>query len=165
MLLQIAVLTGVAGVVFLVSLLWRRPLFLYLSQAFFGGRHSVDGAAMEADYDRYTQARFAWRTTNTVWGVANLLLAVGLVVVVQNTSTATAMTVNNTAPLLTFAALSVWSYWWFGAPVRSKKQEASVLGLELELEPHPDSHNIPARPNGSHGQAKATEEQGDERAS
>lgn len=120
LLLEGAAITAVFGVVCLVSLRARRPVIFHFAQAFYGGRHSVDGAEMDADYVRYEEARSFWRTVTMVWGLAHIAQAGLLVAVVQTTSTGTALTFNRTVPWLITGLLFAWAFWW-GARLSAQK--------------------------------------------
>jgi hypothetical protein len=111
-LLEGAALTAAFGVACLLSLVGRRPLIFYFGQAFYGGRWTAEGAELDADYERYEDARFFWRIGTTVWGVAYLLQATVRAIVIQTTSTGTALAVNRTVPWLVTGLLFFWLYRW-----------------------------------------------------
>lgn len=117
-----AAITGVFGAICLLSLASRRPLIFYFGQGLYGGRHSINGQEMDADYDRYAEARFFWRAVTSVWGVTHLALAAALVLVVASTSTGTALTFNRTVPWVLNGALLGWSIWW-GERLRARKPD------------------------------------------
>ena len=119
-LLEGAAITAAFGIACLLSLRWRRPIIFYFAQAFNGGRHAVEGAEMDDDFERYSEVRGFWRTVTIVWGVVNLTEALVRVVVVEQASTATALTINRTAPWVIFSGLFAWTYWW-GMRMRSRK--------------------------------------------
>jgi len=119
-LLEGALITGAFGIACLASLAWRRPIIFFFAQAFNGGRHSVEGAEMDADFDRYSEARAFWRTVTIVWGAVNIAEALARVVVVEQVSTGTALTINRTVPWLIFSGLFAWTYWW-GMRMRARK--------------------------------------------
>jgi len=119
-LLEGAIVTAAFGLTCLGSLSRRRPLIFYFAQAFSGGRHSAEGAEMDADYDRYHQARAFWRIVTTVWGVTYVVEALIRVVVVQIASTSTALAINRIAPWIILGSLFTWTYWW-GHRMRSRK--------------------------------------------
>ncbi len=121
-LLEGAAMTAGFGLVCLVSQTRRRPLIFHFAQAFYGGRHSSEGAALDAGYDRYREARFFWRTTTGVWGIAYVVEAAVLYVVVRTLPTGTALTFNRTMPWLVSGVLFVWVFWW-GARVRDQNSE------------------------------------------
>jgi hypothetical protein len=119
-LLESAAITATFGAACLVSLATRRPLIFYFGQGFYGGRQSVEGAELDADYDRYREARFFWRTVTAVWGLTQIALAAVLTAIVQASSTATALTFNRTVPWIVFGGLLAWSFWW-GERLRAQK--------------------------------------------
>jgi intracellular septation protein A len=121
-LLKGAALTGAFGLACLVSLVTRRPLIFYFAQAFYGGRHSVEGARLDAGYDLYREGRFYWRTVTVVWGVAYLVEAAVLLVVVESTTTGAALSFSRTLPWLVFGLLFGWTFWW-GARVADQDAE------------------------------------------
>jgi hypothetical protein len=111
-LLEGAATTAGFGVACLVSLGLRRPLIFYFAQAFYGGRHSVDGAELDTDYDAYPRARSFWRTVSSVWGLTYLVQATVATIVIQTQPTATALAFNRTVPWLVSAVLFAWVYVW-----------------------------------------------------
>lgn len=111
-LLESAALTAAFGVACLLSLPARRPLIFYLGQAFYGGRHSSEGAELDADYEQYEEARFVWRVITVAWGLAHIALAAVLAAVVQTSSMSTALTFNRTVPWIITGGLIAWSVWW-----------------------------------------------------
>lgn len=119
-LLEGAAITASFGVACLVSLVMRRPLIFYFGQVFYGGRHSAAGAELDADYDRYEESRFFWRTVSTVWGLTQIALAAGLAAIVYTYSTATALTFNRTVPWILSGGLLAWSIWW-GERLRAQR--------------------------------------------
>jgi hypothetical protein len=125
-LLEGAALTAAFGVACLASLHRRRPLIFYFAQAFYGGRHSTDGAELDAEFDRYLEARSFWRTVTTVWGVTYLVEAAVRAVVVQYVSTAAALTFNRVVPWVLSGLLFGWTFWW-GNRLRREKPDAEQL--------------------------------------
>ena len=119
-LLESAALTGAFGLACLLSLAAHRPLIFYFGQAFYGGRHSAEGAEMDADFDKYGEARFFWRTVTLVWGLTHIALAAALAAIVQASSTDTALTFNRTVPWILTGALIAWAVWW-GERLRAEK--------------------------------------------
>ena len=115
-----AAITAAFGVACLVSLLGRRPLIFHFAQAFYGGRWTAEGAELDDDYERYEEARYFWRTGTTVWGITYLLEAGARAVIIETTTTGTALAVNRTAPWLISAVLFAWMYRW-GARLRASK--------------------------------------------
>jgi hypothetical protein len=132
-LLEGAAITAGFAVAFLVSLTRRRPMIFYFAQAFYGGRHSVDGAELDADYDRYPEARSFWRIVTVVWALAYLAQATALAIVVQTQPTGTALTFNRTVPWVVFGLLLAWSFWW-GNRLRAEKQAFEPEADEAEAD-------------------------------
>jgi hypothetical protein len=119
-LLEGALATAVFALAHLLSIRMRRPLIFYFAQAFQGGRFSDSGIEMEAEYDRYVDARSFWRMAAIVWGTVGLTEAALRVVVIQNVSTSTALAINRIPPFLIFAGLVAWTL-WAGARAREGK--------------------------------------------
>jgi hypothetical protein len=119
-LLEGVAITAAFGVACLVSLAGRRPLIFHFAQAFYGGRWTAEGAELDEDYDRYDEARSFWRIGTAVWGVTYLLQAAVRAVIIRNTSTGTALTVNRTVPWLISGLLFLWMYRW-GTRLRARK--------------------------------------------
>lgn len=111
-LLESAATTAGFGLLCFLSLLTRRPLIFYFAQAFRGGRHSEEGTVMDAAYDVYPQTRHYFRTVTVVWGIANLIQAAALAVIVQLVSTGVALVFNKTVPWIGFVLLFMWTYRW-----------------------------------------------------
>jgi hypothetical protein len=125
-LLEGAALTAAFGVACLASLRRRRPLIFYFAQAFYGGRHSTDGAELDAEFDRYVAARSFWRTVTIVWGVTYLIEAAVRAVVVQYLSTGAALTFNRVVPWLLSGLLFGWTFWW-GNRLRREEPDAEQV--------------------------------------
>jgi hypothetical protein len=120
LLLEGAAITGAFGVGCLLTLPARRPLIFHFGQAFSGGRHSAEGAELDADYERYDEARFFWRTVTAVWGLTHIALAAALAAIVLTSSTETALTFNRTVPWALTGGLLAWAFWW-GSRLRAQK--------------------------------------------
>jgi hypothetical protein len=108
-LLEAAATTAAFGVACLVSLGFRRPLIFFFAQAFYGGRHSLDGAELDTDYDEFPRARSFWRTVSIL---TYLVQATAATIVVHTQSTATALAFNRTIPWLVFGVLFARAYLW-----------------------------------------------------
>jgi hypothetical protein len=130
LLLDSAATTAAFGVACLVSLTRRRPLIFHFAQAFYGGRHSIAGLEMDAEYAQYRQARSFWRTVTLVWCAAYFIEAAAAVTVVETASTGEALTFNRTTPALASALLIVWTIWW-GNRLRADKP-TDQTGGEIE---------------------------------
>ncbi len=101
-------ITGLFGVVTLLSLLAPRPLMFY-----YGRRFGTDGSAESvAEWNglwRYAGFRRTQRVITTVWGIAFLAEAGVRIALVYLLSTATMVAVNGILPLALVAALIVWT--------------------------------------------------------
>ena len=128
-LLEGAATTAAFGVACFVSLTRHRPLLFYFIQAFYGGRHSEEGMQLESDYAEYDVVRHFFRTVTVVWGVAYLVEAAVLAVVVQVVSTGAALAFNRIAPWLVSGLLFVWSYRW-GMRLRARRPAQPVTNIE-----------------------------------
>jgi hypothetical protein len=95
-------------------------LIFHFGQALYGGRHTEAGIELDEEYVNHAEARFYWRAVTIVWGVAQLMQAVVLVIVVLSTPTATALTYNRTVPWVIAAALTGWAI-WLGERRRAEK--------------------------------------------
>lgn len=73
-LIKESLLTGVFGLVCLVSLLWPRPLLFYFGRQFTSGGDPARAAAFEALWP-YPRFRAVNRTMTVVWGVGYLVEA------------------------------------------------------------------------------------------
>jgi hypothetical protein len=109
-LLEGAAGTAGFGLLCLVSLARHRPLLFYFIQAFYGGRHTDEGASMEEAYSSYDEGRHYFRLVTVVWGAAYLVQAVVLAVAVQVVATGTALAFNRILPWCVGVPLFVWTY-------------------------------------------------------
>ena len=98
--------TAVFGLLCLGSLRSHRPLIFRFALEFMGA-----DTPRGRDFDglwRYPGFRHAFRLFTVVWGVAYLAEAAARVVIVEMTSTATALTVSKVMPYAVAAALVGW---------------------------------------------------------
>src|SRR6266566_5433597 len=98
--------TAVFGLLCLGSLWARRPL-IYRFAVEFIGADTPKGRDFESLW-RYPGFRHAFRLFTVVWGVAYLAEAAARVIIVEMTSTATALTVSKVMPYVVGAALAAW---------------------------------------------------------
>jgi hypothetical protein len=98
--------TAVFGLLCLGSLWSRRPL-IYRFALEFMGADTPRGRDFN-DHWRYPGFRQAFRLFTVVWGVAYLAEAAARVVIVETTTTATALTVSKVMPYAVAAALVGW---------------------------------------------------------
>lgn len=109
-LLESALGNGAFGLVCFLSLWRHRPLLFYFIQTFYGGRHSEEGADLEAAHDQIPEVRSYFRLVTVVWGVVYVVEAGALALLVQTVSTGTALTFNKTVPWVVLALLIGWAY-------------------------------------------------------
>jgi hypothetical protein len=105
-LIEGSVPTAVFGVLCLGSLWSRRPLIFRFALEFMGA-DTPRGRDFEGLW-RYHGFRHAFRLFTVVWGVAYLAEAAARVVIVETTSTATALTVSRVMPYVVGAVLAGW---------------------------------------------------------
>jgi len=105
-LLEGSVPTAMFGLFCLASLLSSRPL-IYRFALEFMGADTPKGRDFAALW-RYPGFRHVFRLFTVVWGVTYLAEAVARVVIVETTSTATALTVSKVMPYAVAAALVGW---------------------------------------------------------
>lgn len=98
--------TAVFGVVCLVSLWSSRPL-MYRFALEFMGADSARGREFESLW-QYREFRHIFRVMTIVWGIAYLVEAAARVVIVELTSTGTALVVSKVMPYVAAAALVAW---------------------------------------------------------
>jgi hypothetical protein len=125
-LIEGSVPTAVFGLLCLGSLWSRRPL-IYRFALEFMGADTPRGRDFEGLW-RYPGFRHAFRLFTVVWGVAYLAEAAARVIVVETTSTATALTVSKVMPFAVGAVLAGWMV----AYGRRAKRQGERLAAEAE---------------------------------
>ena len=123
-LLEGSVPTAVFGAVCLGSLWTARPL-MYRFAVEFMGEDTPRGRDFAANW-RYPGFRHAFKVTTIVWGVAYLLEAAARVVVVEFTSTGTALGISKVMPYVIAGVLAAWNV-GYGRQARRKGER---LGAE-----------------------------------
>src|SRR5215467_6651232 len=98
--------TAVFGLLCLGSLWARRPL-IYRFAIEFIGADTPKGREFESLW-RYPGFRHVFRLFTVVWGVTYLAEAAARVIIVETTSTGTALTVSKVMPYVVAAALVAW---------------------------------------------------------
>jgi hypothetical protein len=98
--------TAVFGLLCLGSLWARRPL-IYRFAIEFIGADTPKGRDFESLW-RYPGFRHTFRLFTVVWGVTYLAEAAARVIIVETTSTGTALTVSKVMPYVVAAALVAW---------------------------------------------------------
>jgi hypothetical protein len=98
--------TAVFGLLCLGSLWSRRPLIFRFALEFMGA-DTPRGRDFDALW-QYPSFRHAFRLFTIVWGVTYLAEAAARIVIVETTSTATALTVSKVMPYTVAAVLVLW---------------------------------------------------------
>jgi hypothetical protein len=106
-LLEGSVPTAVFGAVCIGSLWTARPL-MYRFAIEFIGADTPKGRDF-ADKWRYPGFRHAFRVTTVVWGVAYLAEAIARVIIVESTSTGTALVMSKVMPYAVAGVLAAWN--------------------------------------------------------
>jgi hypothetical protein len=134
-LIEGSVPTAVFGIVCLASLRSRRPL-MYRFAIEFMGEDSPRGREFESLW-QYEQFRRVFRVITIVWGVAYLAEAAARVVIVELTSTGTALAISKVMPYVVAGLLFAWT---FGYGRWSKRRGERAAAEAAAAEPaRPDS--------------------------
>ena len=118
--------TAVFGLLCLGSLWARRPL-IYRFAIEFIGPDTPKGRDFESLW-QYPGFRHAFRLYTVVWGVAYLAEAAARVIIIETTSTGTALTVSKVMPYVVCAALVAWMI----AHGRHVRREGERLAAESQ---------------------------------
>jgi hypothetical protein len=135
-LLEGSVPTAIFGAVCLGSLWTSRPL-MYRFAVEFMGEDTSRGRDF-ADKWRYHGFRHALKVVTTVWGVAYLFEAAARVVIVESTSTGTALGISKVMPYVVAAGLAGWNV----AYGRQSRRRGERLGAEA----HARGEALPSMP-------------------
>jgi hypothetical protein len=120
--------TAVFGLLCLGSLWARRPL-IYRFAVEFIGADTPKGREFESLW-QYPGFRHAFRLYTVVWGVAYLAEAAARIIIVETTSTGTALTVSKVMPYVVAAAIIAWMI----AHGRHARREGERLAAEAQAE-------------------------------
>jgi hypothetical protein len=118
--------TAVFGLLCLGSLWARRPLIYRFATEFIGA-DTPKGRDFESLW-QYPGFRHAFRLYTIVWGVAYLAEAAARVIIVETTSTGTALTVSKVMPYAVGAAIVAWMI----AHGRHARREGERLAAEAQ---------------------------------
>ena len=138
-LLEGSVPTAMLGLFCLASLWSSRPL-IYRFALEFMGADTPKGRDFAALW-RYPGFRHVFRLFTVVWGVTYLAEAVARVVIVETTSTATALTVSKVMPYAVAAALVGWMI-AYGR--RARRRGEQVAAAEEAAEEAPATPQVTA---------------------
>jgi len=125
-LIEGSVPTAVFGLLCLFSLWSRRPLIFRFALEFMGA-DTPRGRDFDSHW-RYPGFRRVFRLFTVVWGVAYLAEAAARVVIVETTSTATALTASKVMPYAVGAALACWM---FAYGRRARREGERLAAAEL----------------------------------
>jgi len=120
--------TAVFGLLCLGSLWARRPL-IYRFAVEFIGADTPKGREFESLW-QYYGFRHTFRLFTVVWGVTYLAEAAARIIIVETTSTGTALTVSKVMPYVVAAALFAWMF----AYGRHARREGERLAAEAQAE-------------------------------
>jgi hypothetical protein len=134
-LLEGSVPTALFGVACLGSLWTRRPLMFRFALEFMGP-DTPKGTAF-ADLWQYQEFRHTFRVITTIWAAGYLIEAGLRVVIVQNTSTATALTTSKVLPYVWGAVLGAWTAFYGSRQRRKGERIAAAAALSRSSSPHP----------------------------
>lgn len=138
-LLEGSVPTAVFGLFCLGSLASRRPL-IYRFAVEFMGAESPRGREFESLW-QYESFRHVFQVMTIVWGIAYLAEAAARVVIVELTSTGSALAISKIMPYAVAAALAGWM-WAYGQ--RSKRRgERMAAQAEAPAQPGPATEAAP----------------------
>jgi hypothetical protein len=119
--------TAVFGLLCLGSLWSRRPL-IYRFALEFIGEDTPRGREFESNW-RYPGFRHAFRLLTVVWGLAYLAEAAARVVIVETTSTGTALAVSKVMPYAVGALLALWMFLYGRRARREGERLAAAAAL------------------------------------
>jgi hypothetical protein len=128
-LLEGSVPTGLFGLACLGSLRTRRPL-LYIFALEFMGQDTAKGREF-ASLWQYQEFRHTFRVMTAVWGVGYLVEAAVRVVIVEHTSTGTALASSKITPYIFAAILGAWTA-LYGIRQRRKGERLAAAGRAAE---------------------------------
>ena len=130
-LIEGSVPTAVFGLLCLGSLWASRPL-IYRFAIEFIGADTPKGRDFESLW-RYPGFRRTFRLFTVVWGVTYLAEAAARVIIVETTSTGTALTVSKVMPYVVFAALAAWMF-AYGRRARRKGERLAAEAQAAEVQ-------------------------------
>jgi hypothetical protein len=123
--------TAVFGLLCLGSLWAHRPL-IYRFAVEFIGADTPKGRDFEALW-RYEGFRHTFRLFTVVWGITYLAEAAARVIIVETTSTGTALTVSKVMPYVVGAALAAWMF-GYGRHARRKGERLAAEAQAAEAQ-------------------------------
>jgi hypothetical protein len=152
-LIEGSVPTAVFGLLCLASLWSRRPLIYRFALEFIGA-DTPKGREFEALW-RYPGFRHVFRLYTVVWGVAYLAEAAARVIIVETTSTGTALAVSKVMPYVVATLLVSWMV----AYGRRAKREGERLAAEAQATVEAQVATVEAQATAAEAQASTVEAQ------
>jgi hypothetical protein len=134
--------TAVFGLICLGSLATPKPLMYRLAVEFIG-----PGTPKGREFDglwQYAEFRRVFRVITAVWGVAYLAEAAARVVIVQNTSTGTALATSKVLPYAVAAVLIAWTLGYGRYQKRKGERLAAVAAAAQSAAPGASPGSWPA---------------------
>ncbi len=141
-LLEGSVPTAFFGLVCLGSLRARRPLMLTFALEF-TGPDTPKGREL-ASLWQYPGFRHAFRVITAVWGAGYLAEAAARVVIIENTSTGTALAISKVMPLLCAAVLAAWTAVYGRSQKRKGERLAAAAAAAHEAQAAPPAADVPS---------------------
>lgn len=145
LLLEGSVPTAVFGFVCLGSLWARRPL-LFSVVLEFTGPDTARGREMSALWE-FGKFRRIFRTITAVWGTGFLIEAALRVVIVENTSTGTALAVSKVTPFVFAAVLTVWTVGYGAYQKKMGERRGEMSQMTESSETHRCLRAVPRWPH------------------
>lgn len=139
-----SVVTAVFGLICLGSLATPKPLMYRLAVEFMGP-DTPKGQEFTGLW-QYAGFRHAFRVVTAVWGIGYLAEAVARVVIVQNTSTGTALAISKVLPFAVAGVLSAWTVGYGRYQKRKGEQLAATAAAAADADV---VGGVPRKPSGA----------------
>jgi hypothetical protein len=139
-----SVVTAVFGLICLGSLATPKPLMYRLAVEFMGP-DTAKGQEFTGLW-QYAGFRHAFRVVTAVWGIGYLAEAVARVVIVQNTSTGTALASSKVLPFAVAGVLSAWTVGYGRYQKRKGEQLAAAAAAAADADV---VGGVPRKPSGA----------------
>jgi hypothetical protein len=139
-----SVATAVFGLICLGSLATPKPLIYRLAVEFMGP-DTAKGQEFTGLW-QYAGFRHAFRVVTAVWGIGYLAEAVARVVIVQNTSTGTALAISKVLPFAVAGVLSAWTVGYGRYQKRKGEQLAAAAAAAADADV---VGGVPRKPSGA----------------
>lgn len=108
-----ALVTGVIGVVFLLSLVFKKPLVFYLARATFARQRNADARMLELSWAAPNVLR-AFHLLTAVWGVGLVLQTILLCILAWIWPIGRYLLIGSCISYGVFGCLMLWSIWYGG---------------------------------------------------